>query len=241
MPQSTSANQDETQDLRNLDSVLQAWTIGGKCPWPHCTSRASFNTRALFRKHLTNVHKNPLLCSAANCPHKTPFGRPTDLRRHMQSVHSGERKYVCSIASCDARIKEFARKDHLNKHMRERHDSYFCPIYHCFHSTKGSFAKPEDLTEHLDNYHGPYECAIRGCDGMPPSKFSQDSLESHLKRDHGVEYYSASQIVRNTIYDQSLTVTSGDVVRYICHECVTCEKQRHVTERTPDDSHDRIE
>ena len=163
-------------------------------------------TKASFNMHVTNVHTNPLLCLVVNCSHKTPFGRLSDLRRHEQSAHSLERRFVCSVNSCEARIKEFARKDHLLKHMRERHDNYFCPMNHCFRSTKCSFVKPEDLAEHIDSMHGRWECALRSCAQMPLSKFSLTFLYDHLEDQHDMIYDSLDAL-RNT-YQSSSTLTS---------------------------------
>ena len=212
----------------HLESVLQVWSVGGKCTWPECTSRAVFKTKASFNMHVTNVHTNPLLCLVANCPHKTPFGRLSDLRRHEQSAHSSERRFVCTVSSCDAGIKEFARKDHLAKHMRERHDNYFCPINHCPRSTKSSFTKPEEVVEHIKVKHGLYECALKACAQAPSSKFSHASLESHLRNHHGMSIDAAFFTRSQTDNRLSKTVIEADLGWRYCGECKTCEKRHCV-------------
>lgn len=211
----------------HLGSVVQGWC--GKCLWPECTSRAVFKTRASFNMHFTNVHTTPLLCSTANCPHKTPFGRLSDLRRHKQSVHSTKRSFVCTVSSCDARIKEFARKDHLAKHTRERHDNYFCPLNHCPRSTKSSFAKPEEVVEHIKTEHGLYECAIKACAHAPSSKFSWKSLHNHLRNHHGTPNFI--KIETNERTDERLlnTVIEADLYWAPCSECKICMKRDSVT------------
>jgi hypothetical protein len=208
---------------------MQAWSIGDKCTWPRCASSAVFKTKSSFNRHVTNVHTNPLLCLVANCSHKTPFGRLSDLRRHQRSSHSAERAFVCRVASCDARIKDFTRKDHLTKHMRERHDNYFCPKNHCFHSTKSSFAEPEDLAGHINNDHGLYECAVKACAQMPASEFSDLSLLYHLRNHHGMQDITAILISRRMDNRRSNTVTEADLGRGYCGECKTCEKRPNVT------------
>lgn len=212
----------------SLESVLQSWSVGGKCTWPKCTSQAEFKTKASFKVHVRNIHTDPLLCLVANCPHKTPFGRPSDLRRHEQSAHSAERKFVCTVPSCDAHIKEFARKDHLTKHMRERHDHYFCPNNHCPRSTKRSFTKPEDVVEHREAEHELYECALKACAQAPSSKFSRLSLFNHLRNHHGMYDYAGVVIENRTDGLLSKTVTEADVGRGCCGECKICEKQHYV-------------
>jgi hypothetical protein len=212
----------------HLESVLQVWQVGGKCTWPQCTSRAVFKTKASFNMHATNVHTNPLLCLVANCPHKTPFGRLSDLRRHEQSAHSTERRFICTVSSCDASIKEFARKDHLTKHMRERHDNYFCPINHCPRSTKSSFAKPEDVAEHIKVEHGLYECALKACAQAPSSKFSNASSLNHLRNHHSMSDLTTALIRERMERRLSKMVTEADLGRGYCGECKTCEKRHYV-------------
>lgn len=202
---------------------MQAWSAGHKCTWPECASKAVFKTRGAFNRHITNLHEKPLLCLVANCSHKTPFGRISDLRRHVQSTHSIERQFICSITSCDARIKEFARKDHLTKHMRERHDSYFCPMNHCFHSSKSSFAKPEDLAEHIKTAHGPYECAVKACARASSSKFRPDTLFKHLLKHHGESEWYARLVVDRLYKFHAQTITDAEWP-YL-GECRVCERR----------------
>ena len=204
---------------------MQAWSAGDKCTWPECASKAVFKTKGSFNRHITNLHDKPLLCLVPNCSQKTPFGRISDLRRHEQSIHSIKRQFICPIASCDARIKEFARKDHLTKHLRERHDSYFCPINHCFHSTKSSFAKPENLAEHIKTAHGPYECAVKACARSSSSKFSRNSLEKHLINHHSRSGDSAIYATNRMIdLRHSEEITAVDMGHASYNECKICEK-----------------
>lgn len=211
---------------KDREAIMQAWSAGHKCTWPECASKAVFKTKGAFNRHITNLHDKPLLCLVPNCSHKTPFGRISDLRRHVQSAHSIERQFICPIASCDARIKEFARKDHLTKHLRERHDSYFCPMNHCVHSTKSSFAKPENLAEHIKTAHGPYECAVKACARASSSKFSsRDSLEKHLINHHSMNGDAAFSVTyRMSNSSHSEEITAVDLYQYKYDECKICEK-----------------
>ena len=222
-------NGEAIRQHKHFDSLKQAWSLGGRCTWPQCASKAVFKTRASFKMHFTNIHTHPLLCLIVDCSQKTPFGRLSDLSRHQQSAHSVERKFACSVVSCDARIKEFARKDHLTKHMRERHDNYFCPMNHCPRGTKSSFAKPEDLAEHINNEHGIYECALQGCEHMPSSKFSFESLNNHLRNHHEVSrdvlLYSDLEMPRS-----GRTFQEADLGKSHRRKCKTCEKRAHTTE-----------
>lgn len=211
------------------ESSLQAWSIGSRCTWPECTSRAVFKTFASFNMHLTNVHTHPLLCSIANCQHQTPFGRLSDLRRHQQSAHTAERKFVCSVITCNAAIKEFSRKDHLVKHRRERHVNYFCPINHCARSTKSSFDKSHDVLEHITAEHGSYECALKACSQAPSSQFDSLALLNHLRNHHAMPDATAANVKERMENRLSNTVTETDLGRASCGECKTCAERNSVT------------
>jgi hypothetical protein len=220
--------QESVVQPHNFEQILESWSIGSKCTWLNCTSRAEFKTNASFRMHVINIHTNPLLCSAAGCPHEKPFGRLTDLKRHEQSAHSSERKFVCTSPSCDALVKEFARKDHLSKHMRERHDHYFCPKIHCPRSTKSSFAKPEDVEEHIKVEHGPYECALLACAQAPSSGFSRNSLGFHLRNHHGVRGWATYSVANQNKGGISEAVTEAHFPRAHFGECKICKKRHSV-------------
>lgn len=135
---------------------------------------------------------------------KTPFGRASDLGRHRQSAHnSGLREFACRLPSCP---KEFAREDHLTKHMREQHTTYPCPFNHCRDGVAGRFIFPEDVESHILRSHGKYECALGSCAKTSPSRFWRNRLVSHLNSDHG---YTDSIFRINTA-----EATNGDLVTF---------------------------
>ncbi|KAJ5120908.1 uncharacterized protein N7515_010296 [Penicillium bovifimosum] len=85
------------------------WVSASGLKCPKCG--AMFTRRSNCKEHqkMHNPqwkHNHP--CD--DCP-KT-FGRSSDLKRHMKTVHLGHRKYSCD--SCDAR---FSRQDSLARHM----------------------------------------------------------------------------------------------------------------------------
>lgn len=194
--------------------------------------------KASFTRHVRNVHTDPLRCDFPDCSYKKPFGRRTDRERHMQSVHSGERGFICSVASCDAQIKEFARKDHLVNHMREKHGSFFCPMTHCHRNTQNSFVMPGDLAKHMDETHGLHECALRTCAKMPESRFSRDSLGSQMLRNHhSMLKYRSQRLIERIVLLRRYTCTDADLEyfghskRIEAHECKICEKRPSVTQQ----------
>jgi len=174
------------EDLENLEgSALKAWSIGSRCTWPKCSSKAGFKTRPSLRTHLKNIHVKPLRCSVPDCTWKAPFGKSSDLKRHKETAHSHERQYTCKVPSCDALVKAFARKDHLVNHMRDRHDNYYCPMNHCPRRTGASFSSPDELAVHIQDSHDDhYECALKSCAQAPSSKFSYEALRNHLRNHH---------------------------------------------------------
>lgn len=83
------------------------------------------------------------------------FNRDSDLIRHMDEIHLGEKAFKCS--ECD---REFARRDHLAVHLRihtgeKPHKCSFC---------RKSFAQSSNLNVHLRRHTGekPYFCKSCG-------------------------------------------------------------------------------
>jgi len=174
---------------------------------------------SILLPHLRNIHDLPLLCDIENCSHKTPFGRTTDLRRHQRSVHSQNRDYICTVPSCEV---SFARKDHLSKHMREKHDTYFCPIQHCPWAKRNRFVTLEDVQAHVNgDEHGEYECALKSCAYAPLSKFVRYSLLDHLRNHHGLQGWFG-RIEKMALTTTKTTVTEGSIGRRTPRECVIC-------------------
>lgn len=190
----------------------------GRVPLEGCVQEQVIAQRAHQKCTL-----QPLVCAVPECSHKTPFSRKSDLRRHQRSVHSTERGFVCSLPSCNARIKEFTRKDHLTKHIRDLHDSYFCILRHCPRETRQSFAKPEDLTKHIENEHGDFECAIQGCAIGSSSNFTRGNLKYHLRNHHGVFFWTTSDIINRMLEDASKTVMETHLNQIQFTECNICK------------------
>ncbi|XP_051276791.1 zinc finger protein 699-like [Dicentrarchus labrax] len=83
------------------------------------------------------------------------FSSDSDLRRHMDEIHIGEKAFKCS--ECD---KEFARRDHLVVHLRIHtgEKPHKCPF--CWKS----FSQISNLNVHLRKHTGekPYYCKSCG-------------------------------------------------------------------------------
>ncbi|PTB44730.1 hypothetical protein M441DRAFT_44757 [Trichoderma asperellum CBS 433.97] len=84
-----------------------------------------------------------------------PFGRTSDLTRHVRSVHEAACGHICPYESCPAHTDGFKRQDKLRKHLREYHPRVQCQQAHCCAIISGA-----EQQSHIEEAHGPYECAI---------------------------------------------------------------------------------
>lgn len=138
---------------------------------------------------------------------------------------------MCRVTSCDTPINEFARKDHLIIHMRERHDNYYCPMNHCPRGKGASFATPEEVAEHIQNFHDgdTYECAIGACARGSSSKFNGDSVRGHLRNHHRLIFLT--NILGNMHSRGRRTLRQVDIPRGIpLRDCKICGTQDGVAE-----------
>lgn len=185
------------------NDVLLQWTAGTRCSWNGCHSRAKFRSMASYRRHLKNIHTNPLTCPEPNCQYKKPFRNESDLERHRYT-HSEIRPYLCPFRSCTATIGSFARKDKWQKHIFEtEHDGdMFCHYKHCPQRQSTGFlgfTTREEVVSHFVSNHGsyydsrsgagvaPYRCDVGDCMlSAQVEHWTEDRLVAHLKDDHNV-------------------------------------------------------
>jgi len=186
----------------HADSILFQWSVDSKCFWAGCTSKAIFKTVATYKRHLKNIHTEPLVCTQVRCCHKKPFRNQADLDRHTSTVHIGLRRYQCPFDTCEAEVKDFIRKDKWLLHIREteHYGDAFCPYLHCNRSHISSingFSSREDISVHFTLYHSgygvngrdkPYQCALGLCSMNAMSEhWGRWELEKHVKKFHSVE------------------------------------------------------
>jgi hypothetical protein len=175
----------------DMNKILSQWSGATKCPWLKCSSRATFKTPSSLRTHICNIHVNPLTCTEPQCSYKRPFGKQHELRRHISTAHETIRNHKCPIATCEASITGFARKDKLMKHLREEHENLKCLYNHC------SAVVPDTQQElHISESHGDYECAVGGCEKGDASCFSLENLGRHLRSAHCMTYDPAGRLSR---------------------------------------------
>ena len=129
-----------------------------------------------LEQHLENIHRNPLVCSTLGCSHRKPFGKQSDLNRHIRSVHLATYDHDCPYEDCS---QAFKRQDKLKKHLRECHPQVRCLLHHC------SATIPDIQREvYQAEAHGTYECALGLCKDNPSSRFSWVAFRRHLRLHH---------------------------------------------------------
>jgi hypothetical protein len=213
----------EANRLGQMDQIIRQWIGATNCPWPECSSKATFKHLSSLRTHLMNIHVSPLICAQPGCSYKRPFGKLSDLNRHTSTAHDEIRKHKCPISNCKASLDGFSRKDKLVKHLREEHENLKCPYNHCFSSV---VASKED--DHVRDYHGNFECNLEGCVGGLASCFSETNLKRHLRWDHGLHWDAVWDIikyVKEKGFDV-FTATQSKIIGRI-KNCKTCSSQQH--------------
>ncbi|CAG9978343.1 unnamed protein product [Clonostachys byssicola] len=154
-----------------------------KCTEANCRSKAQWKTLSQFTQHIRNIHQQPLLCTVPGCTHQRPFGKQTDLNRHVKTKHEATETFLCGDESCPAHVHGFERKDKLLKHLREHHPQVQCTKTHC-----SAIVADFQQQSHMEQDHGPFECALGHCRTSPPSNFTQVRLHRHLKNHHKLSY-----------------------------------------------------
>lgn len=141
-----------------------------------------FSTQRGLREHIRNIHTNPLKCMAPDCKRDRPFGRKSDLTRHVLCFHKGEeaRIYKCQVKTCREHDYGFPRKDKLDQHMAASHRRLRCTITHC-----GATVWEGAEADHLSEGHGKFECALGACEAYR-SSFTKWDLYFHLNDDHKI-------------------------------------------------------
>jgi hypothetical protein len=94
------------------------------CLWPGCRSaQRTFLTSHDLDFHIQTYHMRQ--CPWPTCVIQRSFRRRSDLPRHMESVHSGVRRFICHFPSC---YKAYSRKDKLTAHKRSHLQARHVPL-----------------------------------------------------------------------------------------------------------------
>jgi hypothetical protein len=199
------------------------WSGASKCSWPKCPSKATFKSPNAWRTHLSNIHVDPLVCTIPQCSYTKPFGKRSDLYRHISTAHEEVSNHMCPVESCEASTTGFARKDKLLKHIREQHEILRCPYNHC----AATVLKTQEES-HLQQFHGSWECAIGACERGIKSCFLEGSLKRHIRKHHGLTHDPMYTMLgrMDEAKDEtarSAYLTSQETLR----DCMICSTQQH--------------
>jgi len=203
----------------DLPEILNQWSGATKCPWPKCSSKATFKTRSSLRTHVGNIHINPLICTHPQCSYKRPFGKQHELDRHISTAHGTIRNHKCPIDTCEASVSGFARKDKLTKHLRDEHENLKCPYNHC-----SAVVLDTQQESHLLKSHGSYECALGDCENGGASRFSYTKLKQHLRGSHGMTYWSTRRLSSLAMNDDKIVRSKNLLYWEMLQNCATCRE-----------------
>jgi hypothetical protein len=104
---------------RETSPSLLPMYLGHICLWPGCkAAQRDFLTSYDLDFHIQTYHMRQ--CPWPTCVIQRSFRRKSDLLRHMESVHSGVRRFICDFPCC---YTTYSRKDKLTAHKR----SHFQP------------------------------------------------------------------------------------------------------------------
>ncbi|CAH0052370.1 unnamed protein product [Clonostachys solani] len=177
-----------------------------KCTETDCRSKAKFKTLSQFRQHVRNIHQQPLLCTVPGCTYPRPFGKESDLIRHMMSKHEATSLFTCPDESCPGHFDGFKRQDKLLKHLREHHPQVQCQQTHC-----SAVVADCQQQSHIEEAHGSFQCAIGPCLSSPPSNFTLIQLKRHLKAHHKLSPRYTDYLTSDMGWYQSGTIKSEDL------------------------------
>jgi hypothetical protein len=188
--------------------TLRRWSGPRKCDWLNCKSKATFKSPASLKSHILNIHVTPLVCTHPQCTYTKPFGKESDLSRHVETVHEKADRHKCPVELCEAHITGFARKDKLLNHIREQHDNLRCPFNHCF-----ATVLEIQQESHLQRFHGSFECALGACETGLASCFLEANFRSHLRKHHNISYDAVLALMRTLRSTKDNTARGYHIVR----------------------------
>jgi KRAB domain-containing zinc finger protein len=96
------------------------------------------------------------------------------LKRHIQTVHSDERRFVCSFDNCE---KSFNQNSALKRHIKSAHEGVRYPCSVC----DKSFTSRGNLKTHISSVHTKTRYQ---CDHCEKSFTTRGHLNTHVKRKH---------------------------------------------------------
>lgn len=183
---------DFTLHLRqHCDGLRANFVAPGACQWPGCSSKPAVRTRSQFSRHV-NVHVKTVWCKFAECKHMQGFASKSDLKRHVQTVHSKEHVFKCPDSSCFSHTQGYSRKDKFDEHIQDHHpdlmsivESLRCNVRGC--AKKTAFQTEEELGEHFRSNHTnrpSWYCPVKGCTEHPKKYYVKETTVRHIWANH---------------------------------------------------------
>lgn len=189
----------------------------------HCVS----HLKAVNSPNIPNWSKN------RDCPQcKKTFYDGKSLKKHIQSVHSNLRPYVCQVCGHTS-----ANKNRMGLHLRQHtgEKPFSCPLcnfttgdqnclrrhawrhsrvrpYSCPHCTY-SCIQSNSLKKHILSQH-PGASGVHSCGQCSFSSLSQSSLDSHISKAHGDrnEKNKSTQIIYiSNIENPEASISTGSL------------------------------
>ncbi|KAF7912020.1 uncharacterized protein EAE98_011777 [Botrytis deweyae] len=149
-------HQTNTQINASYDAEVSSnvWSPGF-CQHASCLAKPSdkqknYREYSDWRRHWFRVHEKQHKCLIDGAI----FGTAKDLERHIEAKHqTGAKRHYCHIAGCQARAREFNRKDKFQEHNDKWHGAYCCPVPYCDRGHSNGFKERELLRDHMRTRH----------------------------------------------------------------------------------------
>ncbi|TGO27581.1 hypothetical protein BPAE_0040g00620 [Botrytis paeoniae] len=138
----------------DTDASSDVWSPG-VCPHASCLAKPSekqknYQEHSDWRRHWFRVHEKQYQCPIDGAM----FGTANELRRHDEAIHqTGAKRYYCHIAGCQARAREFNRKDKFQEHKDRWHGPYYCHVPYCDRGYNNGFKEEGLLMDHMRSRH----------------------------------------------------------------------------------------
>ncbi|KAF7951881.1 hypothetical protein EAE96_007178 [Botrytis aclada] len=138
----------------DTDASSDVWSPGF-CQHVSCLAKPSdkqknYQEYSDWRRHWLRVHQKQHQCLIDGAM----FGTSNELTRHEEAKHqTGAKRHYCHVAGCQARAKEFNRKDKFQEHKVRWHGPYYCPVPYCDRGYGNGFKEDGLLMEHTRSRH----------------------------------------------------------------------------------------
>ncbi|TGO60813.1 hypothetical protein BCON_0032g00080 [Botryotinia convoluta] len=136
------------------DASSDVWSPG-VCQHASCLAKPSdkqknYREHSDWRRHWFRVHEKQYQCPIDG----VMFGTANELKRHDEAIHqTGAKRHYCHIAGCQARAREFNRKDKFQEHKDRWHGPYYCSVPYCDRGYGNGFKEEGLLMDHMRSRH----------------------------------------------------------------------------------------